>query len=81
MTNDQTYLDNGEPREIHVVEFDADGNMSDKEIVIGVAATYAEALAIVIEAGYSVAPEDDGYEMGHIPNADGPDAYAVPVLV
>ena len=81
MTNDQTYLDNGELRDIRVVEFDEHGNMSDEEIVIGVATTYADAMAIVIAAGYLVAPEDDGYEMGHIPNADGPDSYAVPVLV
>jgi hypothetical protein len=81
MSNDQSYQDNGQMRDVRVVEFDFEGNMSDEIIVAGKAATYAEALEMVKAAGYSVAPENDGYDIGHIANPDGPDAYGIPVLV
>lgn len=80
MSNDQSYQDNGQLRDVRVVKFDADGNMSDETIVAGQSATYAEALAMVKEAGYTVAPENEGYDIGHIANSDGPDAYRIPVL-
>ncbi len=81
MSNNQNYQDSGELRDVRVVEFDAEGNMSDEPIVLGQAATYAEALAMVEAAGYDVAPENEGYDIGHIANPDGLDAYGIPVLV
>lgn len=81
MSNDQSYQDNGLLREVHVVEFDAEGNMSDEKIIAGQAATYAEAMEMVKAAGYTVAPENEGYDIGHIANPDGLDAYGIPVLV
>ncbi len=80
MSNDQRYLDNGQLREVHVVEFDAEGNMNET-IFAGQAATYAEALEMVKAAGYTVAPENEGYDIGHLANPDGLDAYGIPVLV
>ena len=81
MSNDQSYQDNGQMRDVRVVEFDSEGNISEEQIVIGQAATYAEALAMAKEAGYDVAPENEGYDIGHIANPDGLDAYGIPVLV
>lgn len=82
MSNDQSYQDNnGQLRDVRVVEFDSEGEMSDEQIVLGQAATYAEALEIVKDAGYNVAPESGGYDIGHVANTDGPDAYGIPVLV
>lgn len=80
MNNDQSYQDNGQLRDVRVVKFDADGNMSDETIVAGQSATYAEALAMVKEAGYTVAPQNEGYDIGHIANPDGLDAYGISVL-
>ena len=79
MSNDQSYQDNGQMRDVRVVEFDFEGNMSDEIIVAGKAATYAEALEMVKAAGYSVAPENDGYDIGHIANPDGPGNVATTV--
>lgn len=81
MSNGQSYQDDGQMRDVRVVAFDAEGNMSDEEIVIGQAATYADAIAMVEAAGYDVAPEDEGYDIGHIASAEGMDAYGIPVLV
>ena len=81
MSNDQSYQDNGQLRDVRVVEFDFEGNMSEEIIVAGQAATYAEALEMVKDAGYNVAPENDGYDIGHIANPGGLDAYGIPVLV
>jgi hypothetical protein len=81
MSNDQSYQDNGQMRDVRVVEFDSEGNMSEEIIVAGQAATYAEALEMVKAAGYNVAPENEGYDIGHIANPDGLDAYGIPVLV
>ena len=81
MSNDQSYLDNdGLLRDVRVIEFDSEGNVSDQVIVVGQAATYAEALAMTEEAGYTIAPEGEGYDCGHIAT-DGDDAYGIPVLV
>ncbi len=81
MSNDQSYQDNGQLRDVRLVKFDAEGNMSDEILVAGQAATYTEALAMVKDAGYTVAPENDGYDIGHIANPDGLDAYGIPVLI
>lgn len=81
MSNDQSYQDNGQLRDVRVVKFDAEGNMGDEIIVAGQAATYADALAMVMDAGYEVAPENEGYDIGHIANPDGLDAYGIPVMV
>lgn len=80
MSNDQSYQDNGQLRDVRVVKFDTGGNMSDETIVVGQAATYTDALAMVKGAGYAVAPENEGYDIGHIANPDGLDAYGIPVL-
>lgn len=81
MSNDQSYQDNGQLRDVRVVEFDAEGNMGDEIIVVGQAATYVEALAMVKDAGYTVVPENEGYDIGHIAMPEGLDAYGIPVLV
>lgn len=81
MSNNQSYQDNGQMRDVRVVEFDDEGNLSDETIVAGQAATYAEALEMVKAAGYNVAPENEGYDIGHIANPDGLDAYGIPVLM
>lgn len=80
MSNDQSYQDDGHMRDVRVIEFDAEGNMSDEVNTAGQAATYAEALERVKAAGYTVAPEGEGYDIGHIANPDGPDAYGIPVI-
>lgn len=80
MSNDQSYQDNGAMRDVRVIEFDAEGNMSDQIIVVGQAATYHEALRMVEAAGYTIAPEDEGYDVGHIASP-GLDAYGIPALV
>lgn len=79
MSNDQSYQDNGQVRDVRVVEFAAEGNMSDETIVAGQATTYAEALEMVKAAGYDVI-DDPMYGIGHIANPDGPDAYGIPVM-
>ena len=63
MSNDQSYLDNGTLRDVRVVAFDVEGNMEYGE-ALGRVATYAEALAMVKNAGYTVAPENEGYDVG-----------------
>lgn len=80
MSNDQSYLDDGQPRDVQIICFDEDGNMSDKDIVIGQASTYAEALSMA-QSTYTVAPENAGYDFGHVASAEGRDAYGIPVLV
>lgn len=79
MSNNQSYLDNGTLRDVRVVAFDVEGNMEYGE-ALGRVATYAEALAMVKNAGYTVAPETEGYDVGHIATPDGPDAYGIPTL-
>lgn len=81
MSNNQAYLDNGQLRDVRLVAFDRNGNLSDQVVKLGQAKTYADALAIAKDAGYSLAPEGEGYDGGHIANPDGPDAYGVAVLV
>jgi len=80
-SNDQTYLDSGELRNVRICEFDAEGNLSDEIIVLGQAETYAEARAMAEAAGYRIAPSGEGYDIGHIANPDGLDAYGIPVIV
>ena len=77
MSNNQSYQDNGQMRDVQVIEFDAERNMSDEIVIVGQAATYADALAMVMEAGYIII-DDPMYDIGHIANQDGPDAYGIP---
>lgn len=80
MSNDQSYQDNGQMRDVRVIEFDAEGNMSDEVIVLGQSKTYTEAVDMAKDAGYTLAPENEGYDCGHIANPDGLDAYGIAVL-
>ena len=41
---------------------------------MGDATTYADARAGAQIAGYNMAPENEGYDIGHIANPDGLDA-------
>jgi len=81
MSNDQSYQDNGQLRDVRVVKFDTEGNMGEAVVVLGQATTYSDALDMAKDAGYTIAPENEGYDIGHIANPDGLDAYGIPVLV
>ena len=79
MSNDQSYLDNGQQRDVRVIKVDAAGNTSERGHVIGKAASYTDALELARKAGFSVVPEGMGHDVGHIPGAGGRDAYSIPV--
>lgn len=77
MSNDQSYMD-GQKRDVRVIKVDAAGNTSRKGHVIGQATTYAEALDLARNAGYTVVPEGMGHDIGSIASPER-DAYGIPV--
>jgi hypothetical protein len=77
----QSHQDSGQMRDVRVVKFYSNGAISDDIPVAGQAASYAEALEMVKPAGYTVTLENEAYDIGHIANPDGLDAYGIPGLM